>query len=482
MAGIGFKLRRMVDQGTFAGFLQGYLYSAIISAGPWLISIATLGTIAGIAGGISLPFSTAIVYVYSFTLIFVGPFQFTATRYVSDRLYAGDTHAHIPAFLTTWCASVLPQTVLFYAYMLCLDATPGFRLQAAVLYMIVASVWVVLIFLGVVKAYRLVILSFLAGSGASILFTALLRHFSPQVTDASLLAAYTAGQAMVLLVLLWVLFSEFDIDRVWDRTVMTYALQFPWLTMAGLTYYAGMWMDKIVYRYSAIGKNVAAPLFNAAPDYETAAFLAQLTAIPALAIFFLRVETEFFDRFSDYYQVLQNKGSLARIEEAHQAMVDSLKTGARKIITVQGLLAAIAVLLAPILFRQLVEVDANVLPLLRIQIVAVFFQTLMFMVSVVLMYYEFHKESCATMGLFMALNLILTIALLPLGNGWNGIGYLVSAISSSALGIVLLVRRLHHLEFITFVRQPVSNLVTLPPERRNTGEAVGEYTYVRKSP
>lgn len=482
MAGIGFKLRRMVDEGSFAGFLQGYLYSAIIAAGPWLISIAAMAGLAWLSGGTSPLFSTTIVYVYSFTLIFVGLFQFTVTRYLSDRLYAGDTEAHLPAFLTTWVISVIPQGTLFYVLTTLLKAPPAFRLHAVALYGIVATMWVALIFLGVVRAYRLVVASFVVGGMMSVAFATLLgRWFAlpgEHASQTGMLMGYAVGQACGLLVLLWVLFAEFRMQRFWEPQVLRYLRVYPYLTTAGLVYYAGMWMDKFVLRFSSRGEMVAPPFLYAAHSYEMADFVAQLTVIPALAVFFLRVETDFFERFRDFYALIEHKGSLAQIETARLRMIEAIKGGAGRLLVAQGLITVLAVLLAPALFFRL-ELDDLTLRLARLQMVAVFFQTLMFCVSVVLMYFELYTEACVTMAAFLVCNLLLTLALLPLGPTWDGLGFVGAGVASSGLGAFLLALRLRRIDYITFVRQPIANLVTLPPERLSPGPAPGEYTYLR---
>ena len=46
MAGIGFRLKRLIVDGSYSGWLRAHLYGAVLSAGPWLLSICTLGTLA----------------------------------------------------------------------------------------------------------------------------------------------------------------------------------------------------------------------------------------------------------------------------------------------------------------------------------------------------------------------------------------------------------------------------------------------------
>lgn len=293
-----------------------------------------------------------------------------------------------------------------------------------------------------------------------------------------MLAGYTAGQALTLLVLLWVLFSEFRFDRIWDGEVARYLRRYAWLTAAGLIYYAGMWVDKLLFRFSSRGEMVAPHVLYAAHQYEMADFLAQLTVIPALAVFFLRVETDFFERFREFYARIQLKAGLSQIEEARDLMEAEVRNGGARLLVVQTLITVLAILLAPALFFHL-QLDDVTIRLARIQMVAVLFQTLMFCVAVVMMYYEAYREACTVFIAFLAGNALLTWLLLPLGEAYDGFGFLIAAVLSCLLGVVLLFRRLRHIQYVTFVHQPIASLVHLPPERLTDGRP-GEYTFVRE--
>ncbi len=46
MAGIGFELRKMIDGGQgLIGAVRGYACAGLISSGPWILTILTLGVV-----------------------------------------------------------------------------------------------------------------------------------------------------------------------------------------------------------------------------------------------------------------------------------------------------------------------------------------------------------------------------------------------------------------------------------------------------
>lgn len=42
MAGIGFRLQKLFNAGNYGSLFLGYAYSAVISSGPWMMSMLSL--------------------------------------------------------------------------------------------------------------------------------------------------------------------------------------------------------------------------------------------------------------------------------------------------------------------------------------------------------------------------------------------------------------------------------------------------------
>ena len=150
MAGIGFKLRRLVQEDGLRGMLLGYLSSAVLCGGPWLISIATLALMSRILQGETALFSSLVVTINILTLLAAGPFQFALTRYLSDRLYAADIGRHTSAFLTSWCLGVAPACGLFALLLAVTPLNWSWKVQALALFGLISTVRMLFLFLGVV--------------------------------------------------------------------------------------------------------------------------------------------------------------------------------------------------------------------------------------------------------------------------------------------------------------------------------------------
>ena len=93
MAGIGFELRKILKRDNLLSMLQAYTYAAVISSGPWVLSIVGILIIGVLSYTIVVPnflivqFQVSITYVIAASLIFTGPFQLAFTRFTADRLF-----------------------------------------------------------------------------------------------------------------------------------------------------------------------------------------------------------------------------------------------------------------------------------------------------------------------------------------------------------------------------------------------------------
>ena len=129
MAGIGFKLRSIMQKGTYSAQFAAYAYGAVISTGPWLISIISIGILNYLCQTVlqeqeRILFRTILVYTYMGSLVFTGPFYMATTRYLADRMYSNDYPAILPTFKYVSRLALL-STTLLRGYILFLCGAEG---------------------------------------------------------------------------------------------------------------------------------------------------------------------------------------------------------------------------------------------------------------------------------------------------------------------------------------------------------------------
>ncbi|MFA7002132.1 MAG: exopolysaccharide Pel transporter PelG, partial [Candidatus Omnitrophota bacterium] len=286
MAGIGFNLQKILENDTYFASFKAYFYSAVIAAGPWILSILTLFSLTYFApDNISLyevmSFRGVIIYIFAFSLIAVGLFQFPLTRYLADRLFLGERETVLPVFNAAALVLVVMQLASGLLYVALGEGDWHTGILAVMVYIAVSMIWLCMIFLSALKAYRTIAASYLAGSALAIGSSLVLGH--ERGLDGYLLG-YLAGH--LLIVVLWSarLYREFRSPYLFDFQFLSFTWKNKRLMATGFLYALGIWIDKIVFWLSPQATQVA-PLLRLMPLYDSATFLAYLTMIPSLCLF-----------------------------------------------------------------------------------------------------------------------------------------------------------------------------------------------------
>jgi uncharacterized membrane protein len=462
MAGIGFRLQKLLSGEDYTSSVKAFTFSALITAGPFLLTILLVLFVQSISSdsltnrGLSY-LQSLITYCYAFSLVTVGPSYLVLTRYVSDEYYQGHVTNFTATFFSAYTLHLLVFGPLVLWFFSGLSVGWDMRLAAVALYMLAVGTWLCMIFLSAARNYWLVSRAFLAGLALSIPASYLLGriHGLP-----GYFAGFVAGQSLVLLLLIGALLKEFGYWEPYDHHWISYFRLHPRLAFIGFFFNLGIWVDKFIFWTSAEGAWLD-PRLRYSPIYDTPMFIAYLTILPALVYFFLLVETDFFTKYHDYYQAIQMQEGLAVLERRRLAIVDSLRYNFKRVLTVQSLISALALLIAPwiIIVAGLSSLHLSVL---RLGIYSAFIQAGLLLVFNVLLYFDHQPEALLVTEVFCLFNVLLTDATLRLGLFAYGYGYGLACLIALAMAIYFLNERLRLLHFWTFTRQPFPEPVVIP--------------------
>lgn len=455
MAGIGFRLREMATRKTFAEWLKLYTYSAVIFSGPWLISIMALAALALFV----LPsmmefevriFTVTIVYVYCFSLITTGAIQLVVTRYVSDHFYMRNPEAVVPTFVGSISLTVLVQTVTGAIAMYFADMSLLYKIAALGLYVTVSVVWIEMLFLSAAKDYSNIVLSFGIGYLASFLCA---RGLGIWFDLNGLAIGFLVGQVVLMVLLMYRIFSEYVFGHGFDFDFMGHVKRYPALVFTGLAYNAAIWIDKIIWWYSPSGLHVHSFFYTHFP-YDSAMFLAYVTIVPTIAIFMLRIETDFYLRYKNYYGCILQKATLSEILRRKEEMLDVLRDAWKTATIYQGVVSLGAFILMPYLVA-LIGVDPLLTPVFRVAIVGAFFHAGLVVLMILLLYFDFRGSALFMSVVFLVSNAAFTTITTFMDQWTMGFGYLFASLLTLLIGYGVLNQRLKNLEYLTFMRQPL---------------------------
>jgi polysaccharide biosynthesis protein PelG len=456
MAGIGFHLKKMLDQESYFSTLKAYLYSANVSSGPWLVSILVIGLL-GVIQAENVPFQqinvfrATLIYIYAFSLIVVGLLQMPLTRYLADLLFARDIKMYLPAYCASLIATGLLQGLIAIpAFFFFTDWSVNYALHAVICYLVVSFIWIAMIFVSAVKDFKTISRAFLIGGLVSVVSAYYLGRVWGQE---GYLMGFTLGQFIIFLILTMRLAVEFPTNLAVSFDFLRYFKLFPTLIMIGFLYNMAIWVDKFVFWFGPTGEQVDAFLYSYA-IYDAPIFMAYLTIIPSLAIFLLHVETDFYQRYTGYYGAIVKKKSLATIMAKKRSMVQSVIKNIRRLLKSQGVITLIAILAVPLMITIL-NLSWLSLTIMKIGILAAFLHALLLFLSILLLYFDFRLEALILNLMFFVLNGCLTWITILLGPLYYGYGYLAACFITLLTGVIVFDYKIRNLEYLTFMKQPV---------------------------
>ena len=457
MAGIGFELRRMLRKDTLLGLVQAYAYASVIGSGPWVLSIVGILLVGIFSASVVVPgvlvtqFQTSVTYLVACSLIYTGLVQLAFTRFISDRLFEKRKDMVLPNLhgllvLVLLGACVLGTAALFIAL-------PGlglvYRLLMLAGFALLCGVWVLTVLLSGMKRYKAIVLLFGVSYGLIVVSALLMRPWGLE----GLLGGFVLGN-YVLLVGMWLLVvREFNpagpiIAFDFARRAMLY----PTLMAIGLLYNLGVWIDKFMFWYFPPTSDAIIGSLRASIIYDLPVFLAYLSIIPGMAVFLVRIETDFVEFYDKFYDAVRGGGSLEYIETMRDEMVYSIQQGLGEIAKIQTLAVLVPFVAGPVLLDAL-GISRLYLPLLQVQVIGAGLQVGLMAVLNVFFYLDQRRTVLLLCVLFVLLNVLLTGWTLAHGAALYGYGFALATLLTLGVGLALLTRRLNRLEYQTFMLQ-----------------------------
>ncbi len=455
MAGIGFRIEKILRDDTYIASLKAYFYSALICSGPWILSIITIFCLSyftpkNIDIYEVMYFRTTIIYIFAFSLIVVGLLYLSLNRYLSDKLYQKDEEALIPAFNSSTLFILLLQAVIGYFFFRAAAETPLLAFLSVLIYMVVSMIWLIMIFLTALRDYKAITMAYVAGTAATILASLSLgKAFGLE----GYFTGYLIGHLLIVILLSMRIFIEFRSKRIFDWEMFLFLARNKRLVLTGVLYNLAIWIDKMVFWASERSISISSFL-RSFPEYDSAVFFAYLTIIPALSLFLIHVETDFYRKYRMFYAQILDKGSYAAIGQAKNQMAQSLRNNIVYLLTFQGMITLLAVTFAPEL-AVILRLKSMTIPIFRITTLGAFLHSMLIIVIIVILYFDFQGLALGVSALFLATNWLFTLFTTALEVPFLGYGYFLSCLVSLIVAFYLLDFRLRRLEYLTFALQPI---------------------------
>lgn len=463
MAGIGFALKRMFNKETFSNRALAYLYSSFIAAGPWILSVISINFLLILMKIINVDalernlFSATIVYGFLFSQILVAPIQLIVTRYLSDQLYKKNYYIIKPTFIglnnIVFCLSVITCILFYYNKPIPIV----YKILSSYLFVIISSIWVIMIFLSAVKNYKLIAKAYLFGGILSIALIFFLIEnpipFKEYPTSTNFLFAYVIGISLIFIMFLFNFFSTFHTGKSFKYDFIRYFGKFVSLGLIGLFYTTGLWIDNLILWFSDF-KVVIAGTFIFAPFYDNALFLSYLTTIPSLVLFLVVIETDFFNTYKQYFGNANSAATFKVIQDSKNRMKESLNYNLFYTFMIQFLITITLVLLANPIF-ELLQINYFIRDIFKVTSIGALFNIFTFIFILVLLYFEKRGKALVVAFSFITLNGLLTYLFTKLPFEYTGYGFAIAAFLSFIIALIMLRGYMDNINYTTFALQPI---------------------------
>ncbi len=455
MAGVGFKLRKLLKRGDYLGLVQAYSVAGILGAGPWLLS--TFGLLG--VGILSMKvldtrefvvrFLVSITYLMAGSMILTGLLQLMFTRFLSDRVYDGDTERILPNFFGALLVTTLLAGLLGFFFITKFEnETFLYKLLMLGSFVTLSDIWMTVVFVSGMRNYRWVLWAFFIGYLTTILVSCALTYYGLE----GLLTGFLLGHTILFFMLLILIIKNNPGEGLISFDFLKRRQCFYSLAVIGLLYNLGMWIDRFIFwMHPQTGETVVGPLrFSIIYDYPL--FLASLSVIPGLAVFLLKVETDFAEKCADFYRAILDGKTLEDIQNHKRDMVAAARESLFEIVKVQGLVAACLIFIGPSVLRFM-----NVSPysIYLFKVACVGFALFMLVLSLlnVLFYLDKRIVSMLLAFFYFITNATFSYITQLMGPSFYGYGFALAAGLTVLLGFWILSRKFARLEYETFMLQ-----------------------------
>ena len=455
MAGIGFQLRRLSNSSHYTGQIGAYASAAIISAGPWMISILSLMLLTWLLHHV-LPkeqdqirlFSASVTHVYAFALVLTGPLQILLTRYTADQYSLKTPERVFPSFRGGLVVAVIVSSLVGGGFFIGLvpDVPWQFQASAAALLVYVSCIFVASVYLSVLREYQRIVFAFFVGYGTGVIAA---WYLARQYGITGAMIGLLIGHFILFAMLAGHLRHEIGKGSGSMFAFLGAARKLPDLLLCGLFYNLGIWIDKFLFWWMSHSSVQVSGRLYAAPDYDLAIYLSLLSIVPGMAVFILQVETSFAEKFQAYFDKVNHGSSLSEIVEAKSQIIISLQEGFQRLLKVQGVTTALLVIGAAAI-GSIFHVSFVQTGIFRITLFGGFLLMAFLAMQTVLFYFNDRRGALLCSFVFLVANGTLSALTVWQNEAWYGFGFVVASGVGLLMAATRVNTRLQELEYHTF--------------------------------
>ena len=326
MAGIGFELKKIfVEKGLLAN-IRAYFYSIFVTIGPIIISVLVITTMQFILKAMGVNYldmellQATIMYSFIFSVILSSGFCMIISRYVSDLLYLGKENDVLPTLIGSIATISVVAGIIGIIFYWKSPINIIYKFCAYLLFVELTIEIVLSIYVSAVENYKRVAYSFFISTGIAIILAYILIKFNITSEILAILIAFDVCIAIVILMLSLEVQSYFVNRSDNYFNFISYFEDYFYLLLTNVFFTMALYAHNFAFWNYDKTSRLVQGTYVYSPFYDIPAFYAFLSITPTLVIFAVQMETAFYEKYRDYFYLINNGACYEDIEEAKKSM------------------------------------------------------------------------------------------------------------------------------------------------------------------
>jgi len=400
MAGIGWKLERLVDRGSLAGMAAAYGTGAAVMALPWVLTTGVIVSFQVMARGRLGELGSVnmvVQAVFAVALLVTGPLQIIVSRHAADRVYERMLGGIAAPFRRALVVAMLGTALAAAPVLAALHVPPRLFGAGAILGAVVGAQWTTFA-VGSGLCSPAFVLGSVGAGGIFSLAAAWGLAIGAGLGGFGYLAGLAAGQLMTLCMLLCSISRALPDQSDEAERLLPAFREYVALGGAALAYNVSLFADALVaWRF---GGSESAAL------HATASAVAWFSVIPTLAWMYVEVETSFARRVHGFCRALEGGATLDELRASVKVLSRESTRLLRGALCVQsGVTLALALAARP--WLRLLGLPSSAVLSFRVLLVAAGMQAIALLGLILLYYFDRRTDA-----LLAALSLLFAKAAL----------------------------------------------------------------------
>lgn len=457
MAGIGFQLKKLFRHQGFMMNARAYAYSAFVTVGPMLLCMVMVMVIQNLLKLYGAPLSerelfvAVAQYAFVFSQLFTSGFIMIMYRFIADMIFLKQLEYILPSLHGMIAVILLIGGISGAIFYLRSPLDWNLKITAYLLFIELLIIWIQMVYISALKDYMRIVKSFCYGVILGIGCSYVMLEFFHIVKVYAVIGCIDLGFFVMILLFTHHIEVFFrDNNRKYFH-FFSYFDKYPALFFIGFFYTLGLYIHNFIY-WGSHFQVMVEKTFALAPFYDVPVFYALMSIIPSMVIFVVSVETEFYETYKNYYSTILNGGTIRDIQKSKKEMYNALMQQIGRVVEVQLFFSVFSLMLGILFFSRL-GLNKLQLETFFLLVFGAYFCITMYIMTLVLLYFDDRKGVLGITALFLLTNTLLTYLLVQTNS--HGFSFFLSSLLSLLASLIRVYYLLKNIDYYTFCSQPI---------------------------